>query len=64
MPSKKVSKAAPAKKASKKASAPDSDGEMTVQLKPAPVTPAGDESVMDIPEPIPVDADVKSESSI
>lgn len=65
MPSKKLSKAALAKRSKQKAvAAPVTDGEMTVQLKPAPITPAGDESVMDIPEPIPVDSDMKSDSSI
>jgi len=38
--------------------------EMTVQLKQAPGTPMSDESMMDLPEPIPVEDVPLSESSI
>lgn len=39
--------------------------EMTVQLKPAPVAPATDESIMDLPEPIPVeDMNTSAENAI
>lgn len=59
--SKKMAASA-AKKASKK-SGSSTDSEMTVQLKPAPVTPPADESVMDIPEPVPVE-NLKTDSAI
>lgn len=33
----------------------DENSDMTVQLKPAPGEPVSDESILDLPEPIPVD---------
>lgn len=50
--SKKAARAA--KKTAKKQKADSSIDEMTIQLRPA-VTPIGDESSMDLPEPIPVE---------
>jgi hypothetical protein len=44
-------------------SASASPTEMTVRLKPAPITPPADESVMDLPEPIPVET-TKTDSAI
>ncbi len=65
------SSASPKKIAKKSPAAPApvaksevSSTEMTVQLKAAPGTPSGDESTMDLPEPIPVDDIPSSESSI
>lgn len=66
----KVAVAPPAsKKVSKKSAAPAVTAksevtEMTVQLKQAPGTPEGDESTMDLPEPIPMEDAPISESSI
>ncbi len=48
-------KMASAKKVMKKAQPVADASEMTVQLIPAPMTPPADESVMDLPEPIPME---------
>lgn len=64
-PKKSIAKSAGKKAKTKKSTAvaSQSTNEMTVQLKPAPITPPTDESTMDLPEPIPVE-EVPAESAI